>query len=57
VSAQAAEPSSQSEAALQRKPLAFRLLAEPIFRYAFKTSTPYAGLEAGAGIARLEAHE
>jgi hypothetical protein len=48
------EPLAQSEAAQQGKPLAFRLLVQPLVRYAFKTSTPYAGLEAGAGVARLD---
>lgn len=46
-------PRPRSEAALPRKPFALGLLAEPLFRYAFKTSTPYAGLEAGAGGARV----
>ena len=29
-------------------------LAEPIIRHAFKTSTPYAGLESGVGVGRLD---
>ncbi|MEO6602071.1 MAG: hypothetical protein ABIQ16_19480 [Polyangiaceae bacterium] len=37
-----------------QKPVTFTLLADPLLRYTVKTSTLYAGLDAGAGVGRFD---